>query len=61
MVCEALAATVELDPELQAAAPATSATAPTLTVTARRRAVLLLLICCHLTTVSNWGIQNGSG
>jgi hypothetical protein len=37
MVCEALAATEELDPppELQAAAPAASATALTLTVTAR--------------------------
>jgi hypothetical protein len=36
MVCEALAATDELDPpELQAAALAASATAPTLTVTAR--------------------------
>jgi hypothetical protein len=42
MVCEALAATDELDPpELQAAAPVASATALTLTVTARH---LLLFI-----------------
>src|SRR3984885_14414519 len=42
MVCEALAATEDLDPpELQAAAPAASATVPTPTVTARH---LLLFI-----------------
>jgi hypothetical protein len=44
-VCVALAATVELDPpELQAAAPAASATAPMLIVTARQRGALFLLI-----------------
>jgi hypothetical protein len=44
MVCLALAATEELDPPLepQAAAPAVSATAPTLIVTARQRAALFL-------------------
>jgi hypothetical protein len=46
MVCAALAATEELDPppELQAAAPVASATAPTLTVTARQRAALFILM-----------------
>ena len=55
MVCAALAATEELDPppELQAAAPAASATAPTLTVTARQRAALLITMRYHLTTMSN--------
>src|SRR5580693_4307877 len=55
MVCAALAATEELDPppELQAAAPAASATAPTLTVTARQRTALLLPMRYHLTKVSN--------
>src|ERR1700684_2131957 len=50
MVCTALAATEEPGPlpELQAAAPATSATAPTLTVTTRKRAALSLLIVTHL-------------
>jgi hypothetical protein len=46
MVCGALAATDELDPpplELQAAAPAASATAPTLTVTARHLFILIAI------------------
>jgi hypothetical protein len=46
MVCEALAATEELELplELQAAAPAASATAPTLIVAARQRAGLFVYI-----------------
>src|ERR1700728_5455875 len=56
MVCAALAATEELDPppELQAAAPAASATAPALIVTARKRTAVFLFMRFHLTTVSNW-------
>jgi hypothetical protein len=62
MVCVALAATEELDPPLeQAAAPAASATAPTLIVTARQRAVLFIPMRYHLTTVSNWTIPNDCG
>jgi hypothetical protein len=62
MVCAALAATEELElPELQAAAPAASATAPTLTVTARQCTALLILMRYHLTTVSNWIFPNEIG
>src|ERR1700742_5043989 len=63
MVCLALAATEELDPPLepQAAAPAVSATAPTLIVTARQRAVLFIPMRYHLTTMSNWIIPNDCG
>src|SRR3984885_3203015 len=46
MVCVALAATEELEPppELQAAAPAASASTPALIVTARQRAGLIITI-----------------
>src|ERR1700722_7859265 len=52
MVWLALAETEELEPpELHAAAPVTSATAPMPTMTARH---LIMRMRYHLTTVSNW-------